>query len=171
MFDFNECFSYQPETGFLFWKARPEHHFSTPGRARGWNKRFAGAKLSTVDGKGYLHVLLSGRFIRVHRIVWALHHGAMPDVIVDHINGDKQDNRIENLRLATAAQNNMNKKKNTGADASLPKGVYRHRRSFVAQIKWDGEVVYLGSFPTPEGAHAKYLSAASYLFGDFHRAR
>lgn len=88
-----------------------------------------------------------------------------PDgLFVDHINHDTLDNRRRNLRLASRAQNQMNRR--TVARA-LPKGVRLHRGRFDAQIKLHGVRHWLGSFDTPEEAHAAYASAAARLHGEF----
>lgn len=93
----------------------------------------------------------------------------VPDgLLVDHINGDKLDNRRENLRLATMSQNGMNRGK-PKTNSSGYKGVYRHKQNerWVANIQVNGNTIYIGSFDTPEDAHAAYCAAADLYHKEF----
>lgn len=92
-----------------------------------------------------------GKLLRAHRVVWFLVHGEWPDQ-VDHINGDRNDNRIENLRAATSQINNQNR---TARGYILEKRTGKYR----AQIKTRGVTTTLGYFATPEEARAAYLEA------------
>lgn len=98
---------YEPETGKLFWLPRTEE---TGGkRFRQFNKQFAGkeALYGNSGSHGYRMGAIFNRQYLTHRVVWALVNGAWPSRI-DHINGDKTDNRIANLRVATASENARN---------------------------------------------------------------
>lgn len=124
------------------------------------------------DRDGYIRVRVSGREFRAHRLIWEMHYGTIPDgMLVDHIDGDPYNNRIENLRLATRQQNNMNKAKilgncTTGSD--LPKGVTRTANgTFRARITVSNRTESLGTFKTIEEASAAYKEAAEILFGEF----
>lgn len=69
------------------------------------------------DGNGYLRVQIARKNHRVHRIIWTVFNGPIPDGLeIDHINRDKTDNRLDNLRLVTSAQNNHNRKDNVMVD-------------------------------------------------------
>lgn len=71
----------------------------------------------------------------LHRIVWELHHGPVPKgMVIDHINGDGLDNRIENLRLATRCQNMYNRKRNSNKRDDLPKGIIRNHGKYTARV-------------------------------------
>jgi hypothetical protein len=85
---------------------------------------------------------------------------------VDHINGDKLDNRRSNLRPVTNSQNMMNRGK-TCANTSGYKGVFKNRSLWMARIKVDGEPIYLGSFVTKEEAAFKYDIAAKKYHKEF----
>lgn len=84
---------------------------------------------------------------------------------VDHINGNKHDNRRENLRVATAAQNQMNR--HVAVAKSGYKGVWKHGSMYRAHIKYNGKSIRLGSYKTPEKAARAYNQAAIALFGEY----
>ena len=111
-----------------------------------------------------------GQKVFVHRVVFLYHHGYIPKS-VDHINGVRTDNRIENLRPATSTENNRNRVIHKNNACGF-KGVYldKRRNNWVASITIGYKAKFLGSFGTPEEAHAAYLKAASLKFGEFARA-
>lgn len=111
-----------------------------------------------------------GRNHHVHRIIWFLVNGAWPKMHIDHIDGDKHNNRLSNLREASRSENNWNKgiyKSNT----SGYKGVCFNTKSgrWQAQIKKHGVRKYLGLFDTPEAAADAYWIAAKEMHGEFAR--
>lgn len=155
---------YEPDTGKLFWKERPE------GPAA-WNGRFAGKEaISSPDGFGYLHGRVDYIPVRAHRVIFAMVYGYWPEAQVDHINGDRSDNRIENLRGATWSENQRNKGTQSN-NKSGAKGVYwnAQRRKWHAQIKVNGDTLYLGRFARLEDARMAYQQAAKDYHGDFAR--
>ncbi len=122
------------------------------------------------DALGYrrIHLLGTGMFA-CHRIIFFMHHGWLPE-FVDHIDGDCTNNRIENLRAATASQNARNCKvyatNTTGA-----KGVYWHKgiEKWTAAIKKDGRLIHLGKFDHIFEAACARRSAEIQIFGEFAR--
>lgn len=102
--------------------------------------------------------------LRAHRAIFLMHHGYLPNV-VDHINRIKDDNRIENLRAATRAQNNRNK--------PAPKGYHTNPHGtgsgkvFKTAIQFEGKSIHLGCFYTAEEAAAAYHAATIKYFGEF----
>jgi hypothetical protein len=131
------------------------------------NTRKAGDALRSITGKGYLSGRINGRTYRVHRLVFLYFHGFMPPQ-VDHIDGNRQNNRIENLRKATSAQNNQNR---MATGASKIKGVVWHKQSkkWVASICINRKSVHLGSFEKIEDAAQVATDARKKLHGDFAR--
>jgi hypothetical protein len=119
------------------------------------------------DAKGYLKVTHKGKGYCVHRIVYLLQHGNCPDFI-DHINGIKSDNRIENLREADISTNHYNCKIPVH-NTSGAKGVHKLKRQtgYQARINFDGKRKYLGTFPTFELADEFVSLARDMLHGDF----
>jgi hypothetical protein len=105
-------------------------------------------------------VRVDSRLLFAHRIIWAMQHGRWPKE-VDHINRDKSDNRLVNLRETTRSHNLANQSK-------LPKGVVVLRgKYFQAVIGIDGTRKYLGSFPSAEAARAAYVAAHKAHHGEF----
>lgn len=127
--------------------------------------KVAGQAGGYVESNGYRTLCLGGVRYKWHRIVWMLHHGSMPDGLLDHINGNKDDNRIDNLRPATAVQNVHNRIRN----GMLPPGVSKNERGrYCARIQApDGRKLYLGYYDTPEEAAAAYAGASIVLHGEF----
>lgn len=150
---------YNPETGEFRWKSIPERDRSRDAQLTG--------KLAGGINKGGYHVISFGATVLLaHRLAWIWANGDVPDdMVVDHINRDKADNRLCNLRLATNSENSFNKiiKRKSG----LPRGVYQVRQRFEAAITINGVRHRLGTHDSVEAASAAYLSAAVRLRGDF----
>lgn len=117
-----------------------------------------GKACGTKDRHGYLVYNVSkGNQFKVHRLIWKLAYGTDPR-IVDHINGDKLDNRIENLRDGTRADNNRGFY--TGRKRDLPMGVVRLSSGrYMARLRYANTTRSLGTYDTPEQAHQAYLEA------------
>ena len=96
---------------------------------------------------GYRKTIVKGISYGVHRLIWKWHHGTEPSLI-DHINGDRSDNRIENLREATARQNAWNRKQKR----TLPTGIYLHQGRYRVRLYLGRPNVSVGMFDTLEGA-------------------
>ncbi len=162
---------YEPETGKLFWLHRPKDMFQSEKRQLAWNERYAGREAFTsVTCKGYLSGSIFNKSYMAHRIIWAIAYGSPPALEVDHIDGRKTDNRLQNLRMATASQNHQNcgvRKSNTSGFKGVSWG--RDRSKWQAQIKLSGKGKHLGYFDTPELAYAAYCAAAAELHGEFAR--
>ena len=113
-------------------------------------KARVGSPVGTADSYGYLVATVGGRVHKVHRLIYAMFNDVMPAVI-DHINGDPADNRIENLRPATVQQNGYNRRVNHTSGTQI-KGVSFLRGKWMAQCQSTGKRKYLGVFATPEQA-------------------
>lgn len=162
-----ECLEYDPETGRLVWKERPVCHFVNEVVCKRWNGKLAGKQAGSRTQKGYTTLRIARHPYLAHRVIWRIIWGAWPVEQLDHINGDKSDNRLGNLREASNAENCRNKKAHRNNKLGY-KGVTRGRENkFHAEIALSDRRVYLGTFSSPEAAHAAYCRAADNYFGVF----
>ena len=149
-------FKYCPETGIITNSVR-RHTRAKQGQE-------AGSKTK----RGYRKINIDGKTLFSHRVAWAIFYGSWPDGEIDHLNGNGQDNSIKNLRIASRAENSMNRrtpKQNT----SGYKGVTwnKARKRWQAQISANRKTIYLGRFDRIEEAASAYKSASKRLHGRF----
>jgi len=134
-----------------------------------WTKNAGNVKAGKIAGvvlNGYRRINIGDDCYLGHHLAWLFVHGEWPKAI-DHINGNRDDNRIDNLRLATPSQNGANKRK-PESNTSGRKGVtIAENGKFVASIRCLGKDYHLGTFGTLEDASEAYLAAAKKLFGEF----
>ncbi|WP_168072814.1 HNH endonuclease signature motif containing protein [Caulobacter sp. SSI4214] len=157
---------YEPETGKLYWLPRPTEMFKSEGDAKRWHSNFCGKEaLTAVNSEGYRTGMVWCQHVSAHRVAWAIIHSAWPNHQVDHINGDKLDNRPGNLREVTIALNQRNAKMQSNNTTGIT-GVYwwPARRKWRAELKADGRKRHLGLFDTKEAAAAA-RAAANEKFG------
>jgi len=168
---------YEPETGRLFWRERTTDMFSKTGcgsqrgNAARWNSRYALKDALTVKQRdGYFQGIILGRSYLAHRVIWAVHFGSWPSQQIDHINGNRADNRIENLREVSSSENSQNSKKRKDNTSGF-KGVSFDTRSgrWQAQIMKQGKSFHLGFYNAPEEASKAYIAASNRLHGEFAR--
>lgn len=121
----------------------------------------AGNKAGTLKAHGYIAISLGSREHYAHRLAWLYVHGTWPDRKVDHINGNKADNRIRNLRLATDSENafNVTQPRVNNKTGFLGVVFDKARGKYVAYLRVDGRNRNLGGFDTAEKAHQRYLQA------------
>jgi len=135
-------------------------------------KCLAGSRAGCVDraNGGYHRIRLDYRMYLGHRLAWLHVHGEWPGMI-DHIDGNPSNNAIANLREATPAENNRNKRVARSKPGGI-KGVYFIEKTglWAAGITVDGVFHYLGHHETAEAARAAYNEAATRLHGEFARA-
>lgn len=155
--------SYCPETGIFTWLKRPGLDHPTTR----WNAKHAGKPAGSISaGHGWAIKIARTKY-QAARVAWIYVHGKIPrGKLIDHRNGDRLDNRLENLRLATPTQNAMNRPAHC-TNASGYKGVHRYHNRYIAQIQVEGKKLHLGIFLTPELAAQAYEEAASVHFGVF----
>jgi hypothetical protein len=117
---------------------------------------------------GYTRLMLAkdgiSYFLLAHRVIWALHTGRWPEKVIDHINRQRADNRIENLRDVPV---DVNLRNNGNPRGTGLLGVYLHSngRAFYSRIKRGGRFEYLGIFKTVEEAHTAFINAATAMAG------
>lgn len=145
-----DALGYDPETGNLFWK-----------QSRGTKK--VGSIAGYFDIHGYVCVKLHKKQYRAHRLAWFFHYGEMPVDDIDHIDGNKSNNKISNLRLATEQLNQWNHTKPRVTNSTGYLGVSKYRNKYIASIKANYKSKRLGVFDTSELAHQAYLKAKQIL--------
>lgn len=154
--DIREKIRYCPETGAVIWISG--------------NK--LGARWGRIDAYGYISGIICRTYMKGHRLAWLLYYGQNPprDMVVDHINGVRNDNRISNLRLASVAQN----RGNTGVqkrNISGQRGVswYNKTKKWRAQINdRNGGMRHIGYFECIAEAKNAYDAIASERYGEFY---
>jgi len=150
-----DCFEYAPEIGgtCIRWKVDA------------YKKRTKGKMAGSPSQKGYWQIYVHGKKYYAHRVVFLLVHGRWPEGQIDHINGDRSDNRIENLRECSVSENHENRgisNKNTSGFVGVSK--CSDRNLWQAKINKNRKTYHLGRFDTPEEAHLAYVKAKA----EFH---
>lgn len=146
---------YDPETGWMSWNG-----------SKNWTKR---GSIGYINQYGYKVVMIDGKNYSAHRLAWLYIHGEFPPSQLDHINHDRADNRMINLRAVTNQENQMNRKF-TGNSSGF-RGVYwdKARKKWAPKIKYNQVIINLGRFDTLEEAISARLSAeADYGFHANH---
>ena len=151
-----EIFDYKD--GNLLWKIKKS------------NRVKVGDIVGSKNNEGYIQTNLNGGRYKVHRLIWMWHYGFFPELI-DHIDHNPSNNKIENLRIATQAENFRNRPKQSNNTSGF-KGVSFHkdRKKFQAKIKINGKQIYLGLFQSAKEAHDVYCLAAKQHHAEFWRA-
>lgn len=149
-----ELLRYEEATGLFRWKVR--RSTTSP----------AGSIAGRTESKGYIQIGIDGTRYMAHRLAWLWCKGEIPDAsVIDHINGDRQDNRIENLRAVSFTENlHYHRRVHPFSRSQLLGVSYNsktaaHGKPWRARIQRYGKRVTLGSFATPEEAHAAYQKA------------
>lgn len=133
-----------------------------------WIKHSNPLTIGTFAGtfNNYRKISLLGKLYPAHRLAWMYVHGVMPAVI-DHVNGNTDDNRISNLRPATSSQNSANSRKSS-SNRSGAKGVsIRPDGRFEAKVRCQGVIHSLGVYGSLEEAREAYIAGAKGHFEEF----
>lgn len=145
--ELREMLAFDSETGVFTWRKR------IGTRAQ------AGAVAGNPTADGYMGIKLCRKSYLAHRLAWLHVHGEWPSKRIDHIDGNRSNNAIANLRDVSASVNSQNQKRARSDNKTGYLGVCEWDGKFVAQIGLEGRIYKLGSFDAPELAHAAYLSA------------
>ncbi len=146
---------YDQETGIFTWKVRTS----------------ASVKAGDVAGcpgvNGYLRIRVQSRQYKAHRLAWLYVYGVWPKDQIDHINRNRSDNRISNLREATNKQNQQNTGKQSNNTSGHP-GVswYKQSSKWVARIRHNQKLIHLGYFENLEDAIAARKAAEKFYWAD-----
>jgi hypothetical protein len=157
--DIKRLFNYDYSSGILYWKDAC------------LSKELDGKVVGNYDKDGYIVLSYKGRWYKVHRLVWAYVYGEFPKKSLDHINGIKSDNRIENLRLISQKGNSINSVLQINSTTGIT-GVNDYTQSknfkYCAKIMVDSCVHYLGSYNTKlEAAKARRKAELKYGFDKY----
>lgn len=154
------------ENGILYWRKRDIAEFTNDRIFKNWSKRFSGKQAFTSihkDGYKYGEIAFNGsrNSILAHVVVWAICKGSYPNSEIDHINGVRSDNRIENLRECTRSENIYN----TLKDGKHMPGASPSGSMWKSQITVDKKSVYIGIFKTELEAHLAYVEKVNSIRG------
>lgn len=164
--DLRKLLDYNPATGQLFWRPRLDGPYR-------FNSRYAGQEAGCVSsGDGYRTVSIGKKRYYSHRIIWKLVHGVEP-IFIDHIDGDRLNNRLFNLRSVTEAENRrnacINSKNTSGITGVAPD---KKHGGWIARIKINGANRYIGKFYSlDEAAAARKLAERAHGFHPNHGRR
>lgn len=129
--DWNSLFEY--DDGVLTWRSRPVGHFKSLQAHRAWNTKFAGTIAGTIGTHGYRIVTVNGCKVKAARIIFEMHHSQVLE-IVDHVDGNRANDKLENLRKVNPAENAQNAKFRSH-NTSGAKGVFRRSNgTFVVRV-------------------------------------
>lgn len=127
------------------------------------NRTHVGDIAGSISHYGYVEFQLAGKLRKAHRAVWLYVHGVWPAGEIDHIDGDRANNRLDNLRDVPPLSNQQNRRAPNSNNSSGFLGVSPRRGKWKAQIRTDGTNRHLGTYQTPELAYAAYLKAKREL--------
>lgn len=146
--DIKRFLHYNPENG-LFYR----------NQNRGPHK--SGSQAGSIRQDGYVRIQIFDKQYLGHRLAWLLFYGEEPSLEIDHINGDRSDNRIKNLRLVSCAQNNQNKAISKSNKSGIP-GVWfdSRKKMWRAGIKTNKKFLHIGYFDSIEKATAARQDSA-----------
>ena len=144
-----EVLNYDADTGVFTWRIKLNR------------KVVVGSEAGSLKPKGYVSIRIDGHPYYAHRLAWCYVYGSWPPEEIDHINGDRADNRIANLRAATRKQNMENRAHSIGASGYRGVCWLEANQKWRASITHNGKNLYLGLFGTAEEASAVYKKAAA----------
>lgn len=160
IFELKKRFSFDPFKGIFTFNIL----INKNGKDKKNSKKIAG---SIHKSTGYISIRYKYRSYLAHRLAWLFYYGEMPESMIDHIDGNKINNAISNLRLANNIQNQQNIKKSHNDSRTGYLGVTKDKRnrkkSYRAVITINKKTIRLGTFSTAELAHAAYLKAKKEL--------
>ena len=170
-----ECLDYNPDTGEFTWRERPRSHFRRDNSWKHFNRKYAGNKagknVKDFWAMQYVTVVVTlfgtTYAIGAHNLAWAMSGREFEEgKVVDHKNRVKTDNRLDNLRLSTQSENNVNTPPRSHSKSGI-KGVRFRSGRWHARMVVNKKEYYLGAFDTPEEAVAARIEAQKQHYGEF----
>ncbi len=164
--DLEQCrqmLRFEPETGAFFWLHRADVKAA-------WNAKYAGTRAGTINKSGYRTISILKKLVYAHHLAWLFIHLHWPEALVDHENGDRDDNRPRNLRPANGMQNAANSKIRSTNKSGF-KGVHWQASAgcWRCVIHYRGKKISLGYFHNKDEAARRYDKEARLLFGNYAR--
>ena len=139
---------YDAETGIFTWLDTA------------WHKRNRGNQAGSKKQNGYIEIQFQGKMFKAHRLAWMLVYGDLADgVEIDHIDGDRSNNRLSNLRAVSRNINQQNQRKAKTNNRTGLLGVSKNGSGWKAELRVNGKKVNVGTYKTPELAYQAYVSA------------
>lgn len=149
---------YNPTTGDFTWLEKAS--------------KYSNIKVGEIADKlhaNYKDISINNKRYKSHRLVWLYFYGNFPSVMIDHIDCDRLNNKIENLRLATSSNNNWNRTLNSNTKTGV-KGVRIHKNgNYEGRIMCNKISYYLGVFETLEEAEEAVTVKRAELHGEYAR--
>lgn len=138
-----ELITYDSDTGFMIW-------------VKDYGNRKEGTRAGSISRKGYMSLRIDKKLYFVHRLIWLFVHGTFPSEFIDHIDGNKSNNRLVNLRAVSRRENSQNLSQHRGGKKP---GCYynRSRKKWEAQISINNKKIHLGMYLSEQEAHAAYV--------------
>lgn len=156
----HEILDYNELTGVFTWKPRGSKEFESIGKCARWNGQYSGKQAGTL-ANGYISINIYYKIYRAHRLAWLYMYRVWPAKNLDHINGVCDDNRIDNLREATQAENRQNLR---GAKSNNSTGLLGVSKSYKdGKFRASINHKHLGLYDTAEEAHEAYVNAKRVL--------
>jgi HNH endonuclease len=163
-----EFLDYDPETGLMMWKRRKRYWFRTDGSFRTWNTRYAGKPAGFDHNAGYLDIAIYGRKYLAHRLIWLWMTGRWPSNQIDHWDGNRRNNKWDNLFDVTSQQNNRNRKIDR-RNTSGVLGVTLRNNCYYVQIWANNKNHWLGPYASlVRAARVRKIMDAKYGFSPNH---
>lgn len=142
-----EILDYDPATGVFTWVNKSKN-----------GGRIKAGDMAGTDCAGYRVIRIDRKGYKAHRLVWLYLHGVFPDKFIDHLNHDKKDNRVLNLREVSLSENSHNQVRAHSRSKTKILGVTERKSGkFEAAIGFNGKVLYLGTYLSAHDAHQAYL--------------
>lgn len=158
-----EILEYNPDTGAFIWRQDQRCGHKTGNQVR----RLAGLQAGSCNKvSGYIIIGIGGSLYLAHRLAWLYVHGSWPEQQIDHIDGDRKNNRIANLRDVSPAINSENQRKPPRSKSNqAPLGAHWKEsvKLWASSIQANGKLMHLGYFKSADAAHEAYVIAKRQL--------